>query len=193
MAVAVSTRVLVIRMKATAGSLILGVAILLSVPARLGAQSAAEYRLKAAFVFRFPEFVEWPAAAVQASQAIDLCVLQPNPFGSDLEQLVRGESHSGRPLRVRAEAGTDALDGCHALFAGARGEDAAAVIKAVAGRPVLTIGETARFLDEGGIISLRVVDRRVRFDVDVANARKAGLRVSAQLLGLATTVRGVTP
>jgi hypothetical protein len=97
---------------------------------------------------------------------------------------------NGRPLRVRAIAGVGALAGCHALFAGARSAAATAVLRAAAGRPVLTIGETDRFLDAGGIIVLKVVDRRVRFEVNTTNAQKAGLRISAQLLGLAAAVRG---
>ena len=170
---------------------LLAVAIVSWLPAHPTAQSASdEYRLKAAFVYRFPQFVEWPAAAVQDSRTLDLCVLQPNPFGPDLEQLVNGESLDGRPLRVRVVAGVDALPGCHAVFAGARSEASAAVLKAVAGRPVLTVGETDRFLDDGGIIVLKVVERRVRFEVNATNAQKAGLRINAQLLSLAAAVRG---
>jgi hypothetical protein len=164
---------------------------LIAVPAQPGAQSASdEYRLKAAFVYRFPQFVEWPASAVQDSQTVDLCVLQPNPFGSELEQLVDGESLSGRPLRVRVVSAPDALSGCHALFAGDRSDGAAAALKAVAGRPVLTVGESDQFLDAGGIIALKVVDRRVRFEVNASNAQKAGLRINAQLLNLAAAVSG---
>jgi hypothetical protein len=169
---------------------LIGAVALMCVPAHLVAQSTPdEYRLKAAFVYRFPQFVEWPAAAVRDSQTLDLCVLQPNPFGMDLEQLVSGESLNGRPLRVRVVAGGDGLPGCHALFAGARSDAAEAVLKAAAGRPVLTIGETDRFLEAGGIIVLKVVERRVRFEVSTTNAQKAGLRISAQLLGLAAAVR----
>lgn len=159
--------------------------------ARTTAQAPSdEYRLKAAFVYRFPQFVEWPAAAVQDARTLDVCVLQPNPFGSDLEQLVTGESMGGRPLRVRVIAATDGLSGCHALFAAAHSEAAAAVLRAAAGHPILTIGETEQFLDEGGIIALKIVDRRVRFAVSANNAQKAGLRISAQLLSLAADVRG---
>jgi hypothetical protein len=171
-------------------SLLVG-AIVCCVPAYPIAQAASdEYRLKAAFVYRFPQFVEWPAATLQNARTLDLCVLQPNPFESDLERLVNGETLNGRPLRVRVVAGLDALTGCHAVFAGARSEGAAAVLKAVAGRPVLTVGETDRFLDDGGIIALKVVERRVRFEVNATNAQKAGLRINAQLLSLAAAVRG---
>ena len=169
---------------------LLAAAVVCCVPAYPIAQSASdEYRLKAAFVYRFPQFVEWPAATLHDVPTVELCVLQPNPFGSDLERLVNGETLKGRPLRVRVVADVGALSGCHAVFAGAR-SDAAAVLKTVAGRPVLTVGETDRFLNDGVIIVLKVVDRRVRFEVDVTNARKAGLRINAQLLGLATVVHG---
>lgn len=170
--------------------LLIGAAIVICVPAHPGAQAAAsEYRLKAAFVYRFPQFVEWPAAAIQDARTLDLCVLQPNAFGSDLQDLVSGESLAGRSLRVRVIAGVDTLPGCHLVFIGARSEAAAAVLKAVASRPVLTVGETDRFLEDGGIILLKIVERRVRFEVNATNAEKAGLRISAQLLGLAAAVR----
>jgi hypothetical protein len=169
---------------------VFGAAAVISVPARPQAQSASdEYRLKAAFVYRFPQFVEWPAGALLNSRTLDLCVLQPNPFGSDLETLVAGESLAGRPFRVRLVADLGALAGCHTVFAGARSRTAAAVLKALEGRPVLTVGETDQFLQNGGIIALRIVDRRVRFEVNAANAQKAGLRISAQLLNLAANVR----
>ncbi len=177
-------------MKALPVWVLFGSLAVVCVPARPGAQSASdEYRLKAAFVYRFPQFVEWPAAAVQESRTLDICVLQPNPFGSDLEQLIAGEALSGRPLRVREVSGIDGLNGCHALFTGAR-SDVRSALKAVMGRPVLTVGETDRFLDDGGAIALKVVGRRVRFEVNATNVQRAGLRISAQLLSLAAAVRG---
>jgi hypothetical protein len=160
------------------------------VQAHLVGDTADEYRLKAAFVYRFPQFVEWPSAAFEDSRTLDLCVLRPNPFASDLEQLVAGESLNGRPLRVRVVASTEAVSGCHVLFAGAGSETSAAALDALAGRPVLTVGETDRFLNDGGIIVLKIVNRRVRFEINTANAEKAGLRIDAQLLNLASAVRG---
>jgi hypothetical protein len=148
-----------------------------------------EYRLKAAFVYRFPQFIEWPASALANTPSIDLCVLRPNPFGDDLRALVQGETLGGRPLRVRDITASDDVAGCHLVFA-PRSQTSEALLKATAGRPILTIGETDRFLDAGGIIALKVVDRRVRFDVSATNAQKAGLRIDARLLSLAASVRG---
>lgn len=166
-------------------------AVVMCVAVPTGAQSPSdEYRLKAAFVYRFPQFVEWPAAAVRDARTLDVCVLEPNPFGSDLEQLVNGESLGGRPLRVRVVTATDDLTGCQALFVSANTAASTEILKAVASLPVLTVGETDDFLDHGGIIALKIAERRVRFEVDAANARTAGLRISAQLLNLASAVRG---
>jgi hypothetical protein len=119
-------------------------------------------------------------------------VLQPDPFGPDLEHLVTGESLAGRPFRVRQVSPTDTPSDCHAIFVSGRSDStaAASLLKRLAGRPILTVGETDRFLDDGGIIALTVVDRRVRFNVDASNAQRAGLRINAQLLRLAAAVRG---
>lgn len=178
-------------MTGRARRLLVGALAWLSVSVVAIAQAPSdEYRLKAAFVYRFPQFVAWPAAALQNARTLDLCVLRPNPFGSDLEQLVNGETLDGRPLRVRVIGADDGVEGCQALFASARSDRASAVLKAADGHAILTIGETAEFLADGGIIALRLVDRRVRFEIDTANAQKAGLRISAQLLSLASAVRG---
>ncbi len=148
-----------------------------------------EYRLKAAFMYQFPQFVEWPSTTWQDSQAVQLCIASPNPFGSELEKLVRGESLNGRPLSVREIAGSDELVGCHVLFVGADSDVAAPVMRAAAGRPILTVGEADRFLENGGIIAMKIVDGRVRFAVNATNAARGGLRISSQLLSLALTVR----
>jgi hypothetical protein len=152
-----------------------------------------EYRLKAAFVYQFPQFVQWPSAAWRNAHAVQLCILEPNPFGSELEQLVRDQSLNGLPLLVKEIFGSDELAGCHVVFVGARSGDASSVLKATAGRPVLTVGEADHFLDSGGIIAMKTLDGKVRFEIHADNARKAGLRISSQLLSLALAVRGGPP
>jgi len=162
----------------------------------LWAQSKApseEYRLKAAFVYRFPQFVEWPPAALHGHEAITICVLRPHPFGTLLRELIAGETLNGRPLAIRDIQRPSAIDGCHVVFVpGAGTATARAVLEAVGNHPVLTVGESSRFLDQGGVISLQVIDRRVRFEVSPAAAERIGLRLSSQLLRLAVRVRGAT-
>jgi hypothetical protein len=159
--------------------------------ARLAAQEVAgEYRLKAAVMHQFPQFVVWPPATWQQARALQLCVVEPNPFGSELQQLIRGETLNGRPLAVKEIYGSDELAGCHVLFVSMRSGDPSGVLRATTGRPVLTIGESEGFLESGGIILMKIVDGKVRFEVHATNARNAGLRISSQLLGLALAVRG---
>jgi hypothetical protein len=160
-------------------------------PAAQGAPP--EYHLKAAFVSKFPEFVEWPESALRNRESIDLCVTRPNPFGRTLSDLVAGERIGDRSLITRDVDAGEITD-CHVLFisTGVRGERRALLARA-ATRPVLTIGDQDDFLDDGGIVNLRLVDGRVRFDVNVAASARGGVRLRSQLLRLALSVRGATP
>jgi hypothetical protein len=179
------------RTRGRASAVLLALSIVVAPFPVLEAQTIPnEYRLKAAFVYQFPQFVEWPSATWRDATALQVCVLQPNPFGRELEALVRGESLNGRPFSIKEIAGPEALAGCHVLFVAASAPAGDAVLKAARSAPVLTVGEGERFLDAGGIIALRVVERRVRFDVSASAAQKVGLRISSQLLSLAVNVRG---
>jgi len=150
-----------------------------------------EDRLKAAFTYQFAQFVDWPEAAWDDLKQVEFCVVASAPLGRELEQFVRGESLRGRPLAIRELGPEDAVDTCQILVLTARSNRAAGeLLKQASTRPILTIGDSEGFLDAGGIIRLKVVDRRVRFDVDVAHARRAGLRISSQLLNLARSIRG---
>jgi hypothetical protein len=144
----------------------------------------------AAFVYRFPQFVEWPESALAGRETVDICVAEPDPFGESLEALVEGEVLNGRPLAVRRVNGAGELEGCHVLFVSSATESQEALLHAVADRPVLTIGESTDFLDDGGIINLRVVDRRIRFEVSATSALRSRLQLSSQLLALALVVHG---
>jgi hypothetical protein len=149
-----------------------------------------EYRLKAAFVFRFPQFVEWPPRALESRSTIDICVLAPNPFGAALSELAEGESIGERRLVVRYVGGADEVDSCQVVYLPASSPERKTLVARLASRPILTVSDAPRFLDEGGMVQLRVVASRVRFDISAAAAERAGLRLSAQLLRLAMNVRG---
>ena len=151
-----------------------------------------EYRLKAAFVYRFPQFVEWPPHALDGHDQVSLCVTRPNPFGALLQELVAGETLNGRSLAVREIDRPSEVDGCQVLFIAAAETGVKAVLDAATMHAVLTVGESPRFLDEGGVINLQVIGRRVRFEVSPAAAERVGLRLSSQLLRLAIRVRGAS-
>jgi len=168
---------------------VLAFVTLASLPA-IAQPIADEYRLKAAFLYKFAQFTEWPAPALDGRKTIELCVLEPNPFGRVLAELVEGESLAGRPLQVRRLDRGATPETCHVLFLPARAPERRDLLKRVAAKPVLTVSDAANFLDEGGIVQLRVVADRTRFDISAAAAEKAQLRLSSQLLRLAMHVRG---
>jgi hypothetical protein len=164
-------------------------AFLALAPVSTAQEVSEEYKLKAAFVFRFPQFVDWPAAALDGRPAVEYCVWSPNPFGPVLHDLVAGETLAGRPLAVREVNAPSQIATCHVLFV--RGEGPAGnVIDRIGQQPILTVGESPRFLDDGGIIQLIRADNRIRFNINLAAAKRAGLRLSSQLLRLAAAIHG---
>jgi len=99
---------------------------------------------------------------------------------------------NGRSLAVREIDRPSEVDGCQVLFIPAAETGVKAVLDAAIMHAVLTVGESPRFLDEGGVINLQVIGRRVRFEVSPAAAERVGLRLSSQLLRLAIRVRGAS-
>ena len=162
----------------------------LAAVAPLAAQPSFEMRLKAAVLTKLPQFVDWPPAALAGRAQMTVCVVTPDPYGADLPELLGDETLNGRPLVARIVAREDDVAACQVLYvpAGALASHGA-VLAAAAARPVLTVGDDERFLDAGGIVQLRMVGGRVRFDVDAGAAQRVGLRISSQLLQLALNVR----
>lgn len=165
----------------------------LSPPAR--AQEAyREYDVKAAFLYNFVKFVEWPAGAFRDDRSpIEICVYGTDPFGESLDGVVKGETVGGRGLVIRRPAhlaGGAGFEGCHVLFiAGSERERASEVLAVVAGRPVLTVADSDGFLRAGGMINFVLDEGRVRFRINEAPAERVHLTISSKLLRLATTTR----
>ena len=150
-------------------------------------QPSLEYDIKAAFVLNFVRYVEWPAA--RRTPPLRVCTLQPNPFGDQLAALVSGEQWQGGAIDVRTVTDVGASTACHLLYVprAATGRFTNA-LGALAGRPILTVGEHERFLEQGGMIRLFLEDNRVRFSINQRAADAAGLAVSSRLLRLARRV-----
>lgn len=141
----------------------------------------------AAFLLRFPQFVEWPESALEGRQELEICVAEPDPFGGNLEALAEGEQLQGRRLVTSLVSSPRMLDGCHVLYVSSVSVRAAALLEAASERPVLTVGEASDFLSGGGIIRL-LIGPSVRFEVNAEAAARVGLRLSSQLLALAVTI-----
>ena len=167
------------------------VALLFAIgPAVSSAQSQAdEYRLKAAFLFHFAQFVDWPAdASGNAGTPFVICVVGEDPFHGDLEQLVKGKLIATRPVQVRHIKQLQDGQGCHVVFVGKDESNIPARIFALRHAPVLTVGESEDFLGQGGIIRLFVEDQKIRFDINQRAAETANLKISSRLLLLARAV-----
>jgi hypothetical protein len=157
-----------------------------------GAAAAAtpEYQLKAVFLFRFAEFVEWPAQAFADAQApLTICVLGEDPFGDYLDDTVRGEKVNDRPLLIRRLRELDAGSGCHILFiSSSEHEQMKRELAALKGHSVLTVSDNDGFGRAGGMIGLALADNKIRLQINPEAARAADLKLSSKLLGSATIV-----
>lgn len=157
------------------------------------AQPVPDVTVKAAFVARFAEFVQWPAPA-RRNESVSVCLSPAHPFGPRVAESAAAAVQS-RQIRVRTLDRREVLErneiqGCDVLYVASA--DASLLLRAQR-QPILTIGDQADFCQRGGIINLRVVDRRVRFEIDLAQARKVGLILDSQLLRLAAVVHGGRP
>ena len=154
------------------------------------AMISAEYRVKAGYLFNFPQFVEWPARAFREANApIVIGVLGDDPFGSYLDELVQGEKIGGHPLVVRRFRRVDDIADCHILFV-SRSEAGQfdQIIAHLRDRSVLTVGDEDGFERAGGMVRFVIENNKVRFRINPEAARAGDLAISSKLLRLATIV-----
>lgn len=144
-----------------------------------GPEDRLEYQVKAAFLFNFLKFVEWPSGAASSPWVIG--VLGHDPFRELLGQTVHGKLVNGRPVEVRRYAKPADVKNCNILFIG-RADSEQLGVPAQPG--LLTVGEAPGFLKSGGIINFYIEDNRVRFEIKPSAANAAGLHMSSQLLKL---------
>jgi hypothetical protein len=149
-----------------------------------------EYPVKAAFLYHFVEFVEWPQASPLPPATITIGVLGTDPFGDVLDKAIVDKVVAGRTLMIRRFASVDALEPCAILFISSSEMARLPEILARLGNsPVLTVGEADRFARRGGMIGFFFEDNRVRLEVNRAAVEKAGLHVSSRLLAVARLVK----
>ena len=148
---------------------------------------AEEYRVKGAFLLNFARFVEWPAQAFKGpGDAIEICILGSNPFNPALDQAAKAVMAESRSVSVRQIADPQQARQCHVVFVSASERKRThAVLEAVQGQGVLTVGESEGFIAGGGMIEFRVDENKVRMEISDPAAKRAGLHISARLLSLA--------
>ena len=155
-----------------------------------GAQAASEHELKAAFLYHFTQFVEWPAEAFpRPDTPFLICVVGEGDVAEFLTELVAGEQIKGRAIEVRGYGRARDARGCHILFLGAGDDprDLRDVVGVEQGR-VLTVGESAEFLEEGGLLRFRIHRGRIQLQVNESARQGSRLRISSKLLQLCDMV-----
>lgn len=154
--------------------------------------SLTEYQVKAALLLNFVRYTDWPAAAfADARSPYVVGVVGRDPFGKDLEKAFESKTNKSRTFVLKRVSSEQEMRACHLLFiSSSERRRSRELLGKLQGAPVLTVGESPDFLDDGGVINLRLKDGSVRFDINLEPARIAGLKLDANLLGVALSVRG---
>jgi hypothetical protein len=151
-----------------------------------------EYQVKAAYLFNFLKFVEYPSESFADPLApIVIGIVGDDPFGSALPQVVTGKTVQGRDLVLRSYRAGEDLRGAHILFISASEKKRLPVIlSSLHGSSVLTVSDMEGFLDAGGMVQFLNENGRVRFAINVDATSRARLKLSSKLLSLAKVVGG---
>ena len=150
-------------------------------------RTPTEYEIKALFLYEFGRFVEWPPSPEGESDPFPICVLGEDPFGVLLDEALRNKSSAGHAVIARRILGISETGKCRILFI-SPSEDRRLpeILGDLEGKSILTVGEGVQFTRRGGIIGFLMQGNRVRFAINMEAAGRVGLRLSSQLLRLAT-------
>jgi hypothetical protein len=153
------------------------------------AAPVAASSVKAAFLYKFAGYVEWPAFATAADAPITIGVAGADPFAAELAEITRDRTVAGRPIEVRRVGANDSFEGLHILFIGNQARAGERGLLATArSRPILTVTESAGAIADGSIINFTQVEDRVRFEISLYAAEQSMLKLNSRLLAVADSV-----
>ena len=159
--------------------------VLMALAPRAFSDDLPEYRLKAAFLYNFALFTEWPG---ETGSTLNLCVYGRDPFGAELDAL-QGKPVGNRRMAIRRVISVEGLSGCQLVFIADPSAGAiATVLSAVHGAAVLTVADAPGAAKRGVALNMNVVNNRITFEANLAAARAANVNLSSKLLSLATEV-----
>jgi YfiR/HmsC-like len=146
-----------------------------------------EYQIKAAFLYNFAKFVDWPPApSTVANSPIVIGILGENVFHDDLENTLHGKTISGHPIQLKPCRSSVEATNCQILFISpSEKSHFEHILHDLQGSNILTVSETDHFIEDGGIVNFVIVGKNVRFQINNDAAKKAGLTISSKLLSLA--------
>ena len=154
------------------------------------ASAPGEYQLKAAFLFNFAKFIDWPVASFSGPEArFSICILGMDPFGRSMDDLLRGKMIADRRVSVERSKQIADVRHCQMVFVSSSEKShLKEILDGLKGTSVLVVGETDGFAEAGGAIQFAIEDNHVRFLINMDAADRAGLKVSSNLLSLAHVV-----
>ena len=155
------------------------------------AQIPREYDVKAAFLYHFGQFAEWPSDTFSSdSSPFIYGIIGDDPFGAALESIISSKTIQGRSLTLKRFRSIDELEFCHVLFIGSsESERLQEILDALQPWHVLTVGEMEQFAHQGGIINFVIEDNKVRFEINIEAANQAAVRINSKLLRLAMIIK----
>lgn len=171
--------------------------VLLAVAAPGSAQNAArvatEESVKAAYLFKFAAYVDWPPAAFeQPDSALTIAVIEDERLAAELDAVTAGRTVRGRPVSTRRLSADDTLAGVHVLFVPSRDRGRASAEGLAPELPILTVADSDSG-EPGIVLTFVTVNGRVRFEADLIAAQQRGLRLHSGLLTVAERVHGARP
>jgi YfiR/HmsC-like len=161
-----------------------------AIQARPQAAPSVEYQVKAAFLFNFAKFIEWPRDAFPNEKTpINLCVFRHDPFGSALEEVIREKAINNRGLLAERINDLAELKACQLVFVSGREEkQLPEILNSLKGASALVVGESADFAERGGAVQFFLENNKLRFAINVDAIQRARLQASSKLLALARIV-----
>jgi hypothetical protein len=161
--------------------------LLAAAPGHAQAPPPSEYQLKAAFLFNFAKFIDWPPEAFADDKSpLIIGILGDNPFGNDLEPTVAGKKINDHPITIRMFRAAAEATNCHILFiSNSEKKRLPEIIQSLRGTSILSVGETERFIETGGMVNFVQEASKIRFQINDDAAKAARLKISSKLLSLA--------
>ncbi|MFT3911726.1 MAG: YfiR family protein [Ferruginibacter sp.] len=153
----------------------------------LKAQTAAEYQVKAVFLYNFTRFVDWPAATFEsATSPFVIGILGNDPFGNYIDETVSGESTGEHPIVIKRFKTVKDIDNCQILFINSTdAETIKSVLSDTREKKILTVSDANNFASLGGIIGFFIENNKIRMQINTEAAKAASLSISSKLLGVA--------
>jgi len=171
-------------------TLLASLAALIPVPAARAQLEYAPEAVKAAFLYRFAAYVQWPAESMAQPQ-FTIATLCGDQIADQLDQVVSGHSIAGLPVQVHRLQRLSDVDGAQMLFVGSScSEELSVSLSALAARPILIVTDAEGGLHEGATINFISVNQHIRFEVSLLSAQRSGLKISSELLSVAARVLG---